>query len=155
MTASQLSQGIPQVIMNISSRFGFSAGQRTWQRLLVGGISASMLWGSGAIALTTLLITPQVAQAYTSRVTLFVPRDPAESYDAFLRQSEAIARAGIQRSFDADQLVSEVILTIVGDNQGIAVPIMEVQVTRNAWQQRPDPQYWAEYYDNASLLLDL
>jgi hypothetical protein len=124
-------------------------------RLLVGGLSLSMLAGSGAIALTGLLSLPEAAQAYTTRATLFVPRDPAESYDAFLRQSEAVARAGIQRSFDADLLVSEVIVTIVGDNQGIAVPVMEVQVTRSEWQQRPDPQYWAEYYNNASILLDL
>ena len=125
------------------------------QRLVVGSLSLSMLAGSSAIALTTLLSLPEAAQAYTSRVTLFVPRDPAESYDAFLRQSEAIARAGIQRSFDADLLVSEVIITIIGDNQGIAVPVMEVEVTRNEWERRPDPQYWARYYDNASILLDL
>lgn len=124
-------------------------------QFMAGGLSLSMLLGGSAIALTTLLSTPQIAHAYTSRVTLFVPRDPAESYDTFLRQSEAIARAAVQRSFDADLLVSEVVITIIGDNQGIAVPVMEVQVTRNEWQQRPDPQYWARYYDNASILLDL
>jgi len=111
--------------------------------------------GSMAIALATVVSVPLVAQAYTARVTLFVPRDPDESYETFLRQSEAIARAGIQRSFDADILTSEVILTIIGENQGLAIPVMEVQVTREEWQERPDPQYWARYYNNASTLLDL
>jgi hypothetical protein len=128
---------------------------KVWHRLLPSGLTCSVILGGSAIAGVTIISTPQIAHAYTSRVTLFVPRDPAESYNAFLRQSEAIARAGIQRSFDADLLVSEVIITIVGDNQGIAVPVMEVQVTRSEWQQRPDPQYWARYYNNASVLLDL
>jgi len=126
------------------------------RRCLTWNWSLSLKLGSGAaIALAALVSVPQVAQAYTARVTLFIPRDPDQSYDTFLRQAEAIARAGIQRSFDADILTSEVILIVVGENQGLAIPVMEVQVTRNEWQERPDPQYWARYYNNASTLLDL
>jgi hypothetical protein len=108
-----------------------------------------------AIALATVVSTPLVAQAYTARVTLFLTRDQGESYDTFLRRCEAIARAGIQRSFDADPLTSEVVLTMVGENQGLALPVMEVAVTRSEWEWRPDAQYWARYYNNASTLLDL
>ncbi|MEM6837541.1 MAG: hypothetical protein AAF609_11850 [Cyanobacteria bacterium P01_C01_bin.120] len=127
--------------------------------LVQHGLAQSWGWslklsGGVAIALTTLLSAPLVAQAYTARVTLFVTRDNNESYETFLRQCEAIARAGVQRSFDADVLTSEVILTIVGENQGLALPIMEVDVTRAEWQERPDPEYWARYYNNASTLLD-
>lgn len=114
-----------------------------------------MMGGSTAIASIAVLSMPQAAQAYTSRITLFVPRNSDESYPAFLRQSEAIARAAVQRSFDTDLLISEVIVTVIGENQGLAIPVMEVQVTRNEWQERPDPQYWATYYDSASMLLDL
>ncbi|MEM1311650.1 MAG: hypothetical protein AAGF98_19480, partial [Cyanobacteria bacterium P01_H01_bin.153] len=57
------------------------------------------LSGGAAIALTALLSAPLVAQAYTARVTLFVTRNNDESYEIFLRQCEAIARAGVQRSF--------------------------------------------------------
>ncbi|MEM6714441.1 MAG: hypothetical protein AAF827_08540 [Cyanobacteria bacterium P01_D01_bin.6] len=108
-----------------------------------------------AIALTTVLSAPLVAQAYTSRVTLFVTRNQDDSYETFLRQCDAIARAGVQRSFDADPLTSEVVLVIVGENQGLALPVMEVAVTRSEWEFLPDPQYWARYYNNASNLLDL
>ncbi len=125
-------------------------------RCLTTRWSLSIKLGSiTAIALATVLSAPLVAQAYTSRVTLFVTRNQDDSYEIFLRQCEAIARAGVQRSFDADNLTSEVILTIVGENQGLALPIMEIAVTRNEWEFRPDPQYWARYYNNASTLLDL
>ncbi|MEM6520727.1 MAG: hypothetical protein AAF722_15510 [Cyanobacteria bacterium P01_C01_bin.70] len=132
-----------------------SIGQQFACRCLTHSWSLSLkLSGGAAIALTALLSAPLVAQAYTARVTLFVTRNNDESYEIFLRQCEAIARAGVQRSFDADVLASEVVLTIVGENQGLALPIMEVEVTRTEWQERPDPQYWARYYNNASTLLD-
>ena len=129
------------------------------RHLLIQGLSARWscslkLGGITAIALATVITAPQVAQAYTSRVTLFVARNQDDSYPTFLRQCEAIARAGVQRSFDADVLTSEVVLTIVGENQGLSIPVMEVAVTRSQWEWRPDPQVWARYYNNASNLLD-
>lgn len=129
--------------------------RRVAQACCSGGLSLTVLLGGSAIALTALVAAPPSAQAYTARVTLFVTRNTAESYDTFLRQCEAIARAGIQRTFDADLLTSEVIVTIIGENQGLALPIMEVQVRREQWQSRPDPQYWARYYNTASELLDM
>lgn len=139
------------------SRFSTPAWGSRWAKSwIAGSLGLSMLLGSGAIAIGTLLATPQVAQAYTFRSTLLVPRNPdEEGYQAFLRQCEAITRASIQQTFDADLLVSEVIVTVVGDNKGIAVPVMEVPVTRREWEARPDPQEWARYYDNASALLDM
>lgn len=111
------------------------------------------LLGGSAIATATLFLTPPAAQAYTSRVSLFLSRDTDESYEGFLRRAEATARAGVQRSFDTDLLITEVVVVVVGENQGISVPIMTVQVTRNEWRDRPDPQYWATYYESARALL--
>ena len=39
----------------------------------------------------------------------------------FLQRAEIVARAAVQRSFDADILMTDVIVTVVGDYQGIAV----------------------------------
>ncbi|NER78804.1 MAG: hypothetical protein F6K42_04340 [Leptolyngbya sp. SIO1D8] len=116
------------------------------------GLSA-MLGLSGAIALAGIISTPQAAQAYIERVTLFLSRGPEEDYETFLRRAEAITRAAVQRSFDTDLLMTEVIVVVVGENQGLSIPIMEVQVTRNEWRERPDPQYWARYYESAPRLL--
>lgn len=137
----------------------------SWQRLgcpqvmTQGGRSLSMLGLammlglSSTIAMTSILATPTPAEAYTARVALFLNRNPGESYETFLRRAEVIARAAIQRSFDVDLLTTEAVITIVGQNQGIAIPVMEVDVTRNEWRDRPDPQYWARYYESAPRLL--
>jgi len=134
---------------------------RSWVSQTVTNPQCLTPWGlvtvmglSGAIASLTVLSTPQAVQAYTARVSLFLNRNPGERYEAFLRRAEAIARAGVQRSFDADLLTTEVIVVVVGENQGVSIPIMEIQVTRNEWRGRPDPQYWARYYETAPLLLN-
>jgi hypothetical protein len=115
----------------------------------------ALLMSSGTMATAAMLATPHAAYAYTARVNLFIYRDPGEDYENFLRRAEMISRAGVQRALDADLLATEVIVTVVGENQGISVPIMTVQVTRNEWRETPDPQYWTTYYDTASFLLGL
>ena len=108
---------------------------------------ASSVWLGQAV------IAPEAAQAYTSRVSLFLARQLGESYETLIRRAEITARAGAQRSFDADLLVAEVIITVVGESQGISVPILTLQATREQWRNRPDPQYWSTYYPDARALL--
>lgn len=121
--------------------------------------SVCLLLGlGGAIALTPSLSRPVAAQVNAAQsqtdVNLFISRGPDETYGTFLRRAEAIARVGVQQSFDFDLLLSEVSVTVVGESQGISVPLMDVRVTRQQWQERPDPQYWAVYYGTAPMLLD-
>lgn len=111
------------------------------------------LVGLGGAALPAL-IAPPAAQAYTSRVNLFVVREQGESFDTLVRRSEIIARAAVQRSFDADVLMTDVIVTVIGDNQGVSVPILTVPVSRSDWRLRPDVTQWANYYEAARYLVN-
>ena len=100
-------------------------------------------------------MAPPAAQAYTSRVNLFVVRDRGESFDTLVRRSEIIARAAVQRSCDADVLMTDVIVTVIGDNQGVSLPILTVPVSRSEWQLRPDVTQWANYYEAARYLVEI
>lgn len=113
----------------------------------------SILGSAGGVWLGQAAIAPQSAHAYTSRVSLFLTRELGERYTTLIRRAEITARAGAQRSFDADLLVTEVIITVVGENQGISVPILTLQATREQWRNRPEPQYWSTYYPDARDLL--
>ncbi len=110
------------------------------------------LVGLGGGLVPTLVVPPAV-QAYTSRVNLFVVREPGESFETLVLRSEIIARAAIQRSFDADVLMTDVVVNIIGDNQGIAVPILSVAVSRSDWRLSPDVTQWAEYFEAARMLV--
>ncbi|MBD0269100.1 MAG: hypothetical protein ICV77_12500 [Cyanobacteria bacterium Co-bin8] len=115
---------------------------------LVLGLSSLTWVGQG-------LLTPPAAVAYTSRVSLFLVREQDESYASLVRRAQITARAGVQRSFDADLLVTEAIVVVVGESQGITVPILTVEVTRDQWRNLPDVTYWAKYYSTANALMGL
>jgi hypothetical protein len=100
-----------------------------------------------------VVVAPQSAQAYTSAVNVSLSRQPGESYQSFVRRAEAVARAAAQRSFDQDILVTEVAVTITGQNDGAIAPILLLEVTRQSWRSRPDPQRWATYFPDTQSLL--
>ncbi|MFQ4136867.1 hypothetical protein PGN35_011160 [Nodosilinea sp. PGN35] len=115
-------------------------------------LALATLVGWGGVALPSL-VTPPAAQAYTSRVNLYLVREQGESFETLVQRSEIIARAAVQRSFDADVLMTDVIVTVIGDNQGISVPILTVPVSRSDWQLRPDVTQWANYFEAARALV--
>ena len=108
---------------------------------------------TGISWLSLSALAPQVADAYTARVNVALNRELGESYRSFLRRAEAVARAAAQRSFDRDILVTDVAVTIVGENNGAIAPILALEVSRQAWRRRPDPQRWTTYFPNTQSLL--
>ncbi len=113
----------------------------------------TVLGFTGVSWLTTAAITPQKVQAYTANVDVSLNRQTGESFQSFLRRAEAVARAAAQRSFDRDILVTQVLVTVVGQNDGAIVPVLSLAVSRQAWRNRPDPQRWATYFPNTQSLL--
>ncbi|NET58089.1 MAG: hypothetical protein F6K47_18620 [Symploca sp. SIO2E6] len=103
--------------------------------------------------LSLAAIAPQGAQAYTARIEVSLTRQSSESYENLLRRAEAVARAAAQRGFDGDILVTEVSVTITGQNAGAIAPILLLEVSRSNWKRRPDPQLWATYFPNTKFLL--
>lgn len=124
-----------------------------WKGSILSAGLVALLGGTG-IWLTEALIAPQASQAYTSRVDLFLAREMDETYDTLLRRAEMAARAGAQRSFDQDLLITNVSVTVVAEDDGITVPILALRVDREEWRTRPETYYWATYYRTAEALLN-
>lgn len=98
-------------------------------------------------------IAPQIVRAYTSRVDLEITRLPGDNYQSLLRRAEAVARAAAQRNFDKDILVTDVSVVISAQNYGAIAPVLELNVSRTQWRNRPDTQRWAKYFKMARTLL--
>ncbi|MEB3291480.1 MAG: hypothetical protein VKI82_16300 [Leptolyngbya sp.] len=122
-----------------------------WRRRLMP-LALAMTLALGLVGVP-LAVAPPAAEAYTSRLNLFLVRDTDESFETFLRRSEIIARAGVQRSFDSDVLMTDVVVTIIGESQGLSMPVLAVAVSRSDWQRQPDVLAWVQYYPAARALL--
>ncbi len=138
---------------SIRSRANVRKSSRAWQRSVLSTGLAAILGGTG-IWLTEALIAPQASQAYTSRLDLFLAKESGETYETLLRRGEMAARAGAQRSFDQDLLITNVSVTVVVEGDGISVPILALRVDRDQWRARPETYYWATYYRTAEALLN-
>lgn len=117
----------------------------------VGLLTVLSFTGMGWISIAA--IAPQIAQAYTASVDVSVNRQIDETYESFLRRAETVARAAAQRSFDRDILITDVAVTVVGQNDGAIAPLLLLEVSRQSWRNRPDPQRWATYFPNTESLL--
>jgi hypothetical protein len=115
----------------------------------------SVLGFAGVSWLTTTAIAPQIAQAYTANVDVSLTRQTREPFQSFLRRAESVARAATQRSFDRDILVTDVAVTVIGQNDGAIVPLLSLRVSRQAWRNRPDPQRWTRYFPDTQMLLGI
>ncbi len=104
-------------------------------------------------AVVTLLPSPQSANAYITRQEIRVERLKSEPYEAFIRRSELVLRAALQRGFDRDVVMSSMFIFIIGQHQGMEAPVMSVEVSRSQWQSRPDARVWATYYRMSQTLL--
>ena len=116
---------------------------------------AVLLGSSSALWLAEALIMPKASYAYTSRLNLFLTLEDGEPYSSLVRRANMAARAGAQRSFDQDLLITEVVINVTGENSdGIAVPVLSLRVSRQEWSQQPVTEYWATYFRGAEVFLE-
>lgn len=121
---------------------------------IFSGIGVATVIGvTGINWLTLEAIRPQIAQAYVANINVNLNRQFGETYDTLLVRGLAVARAAVQRSFDEDILITEVKVTISGENKGAIVPIMIVEVSRQEWNKIPEAESWVSYIPNADILL--
>lgn len=113
----------------------------------------SLLSWTGISWLTIEIIASQIVVAQSAEIDLPIARQKQESYEDFLRRAEATAQKTIQARFQKDTAISELRVSVVGENQGAIAPIMSVRVSRHGWQNAPKIQRWATYYADSKFLL--
>lgn len=128
--------------------YGYSRRSLSWS------LATTILLAGGSW-LGTAAIAPEIAQAYTGRYSVYLVREPGERYETLIRRAETTARAIAQRGFDSDILVTEVQVTVIGQNDELMAPLLTLQVSRDQWRSRPDTQAWATYYRTTRALLQL
>ncbi|WP_159787359.1 YfaP family protein [Sodalinema gerasimenkoae] len=114
------------------------------------GLIHVLLLGTVTVPLLALA-TP--VQAATERLTVTLSPQRGEGFQDLLTRAETIAQEEIQRTFNADVVVSDVSLVVMGENRGLMTPLLSVDVRRDRWRGNPQLSEWAQYYSNARQLL--
>ncbi len=123
------------------------------KKILIANLGWGVLWLTPVV--TVAIHRGLVAQANTSRSTVTVTHQGNETFLALLRRAESAARTAAQRTFDQDVLITSVVVTVIGQRGGTVTPLLALEVSRQDWRARPDPQRWSTYYRDAQALLGL
>ncbi|HEY9810610.1 MAG TPA: hypothetical protein V6D13_14875 [Halomicronema sp.] len=125
--------------------------------LMIGRALGKIFWNSKALVVVLtaglLLLKPQLLKASSQVFDLSVPVQSGETYEAFVRRAEMMAKAAVEKAFSADRQQETVVISISGQNQGAIAPILRLQVSRAQWQNQPEPQRWATFYPSSKMLL--
>jgi hypothetical protein len=99
------------------------------------------------------ITAPQISEADTERTTFSIERQPNETYETLLSRAENAAFAIAQQRFDQGSPVSKVIVIVTAENNGLVVPILSLEVSRDQWKRRMQPQRWITYLTSSRSLL--
>jgi hypothetical protein len=99
------------------------------------------------------ITAPQISQADTERTAFSIERQPNETYETLLSRAENAAFAIAQQRFDQDSPLSKVIVLVTAENNGLVVPILSLEVSRDQWKRRIQPQRWITYLTSSRSLL--
>lgn len=97
-------------------------------------------------------IAPVAGQAYPFRGTVMLEVQTGESYSAFLQRATATARTAAQNNFNRDRSISDLAITVMGQNQGATVQVLTLRADRNQWRSNSDVRRLATYYPAQTLL---
>lgn len=143
---------------------------QAWQWMIQKSQTAALgvlLGLGGGFWLIEQAFAPQIAQANKVHVNLPVNRQPNESYETLVRRAKAVALATTQQKFHQNVQVTNVSVTIVGQNQGEIAPVLSLQVSRPQWHKQmtvcsndnylssclPNSPRWVRYFIDARSLL--
>ncbi|USR92143.1 hypothetical protein NEA10_05305 [Phormidium yuhuli AB48] len=114
------------------------------------GLVSLLLLGTVTLPLLT---PPLPVHAATERLTVTLSPRRGEGFQDLLTRAETIAQEEIQRTFNADVVVGDVSLVVMGEHGGLTTPLLSVDVRRDLWRRNPQLSDWAQYYSNARQLL--
>lgn len=75
------------------------------------------------------------------------------AHDGLLNQAEALAESEINRRFDQDASLTEIVVVVVGSRNGEAIPVLTTRVSRTQWQENPQVSAWTQYYNSQTYAL--
>lgn len=100
------------------------------------------------ISLSYLNCVPVLAE--TKVITL--KSNSNQNFARFIKTAESLAKKSIVQEFKQAK-VTTVNLKIIGERNGLEVPLLFTKVSRSDWQTEPKVQRWSQYFIKAAVLL--
>lgn len=104
-----------------------------------------------SLAMSQLFTSPSYAEVKLLNVNLNTEKN--QSFASLMSQAELAATNSITQQFNRLSTVTEVGITVIGERNGQAVPLLFTRVSRADWQAQPKIKPWTKYFTKAAILL--
>lgn len=116
------------------------------------GIYRCLLW-SLFVVLGSLATPISIALAQTIERSFLLNSDGNASFEVLLQEAQDLVQTSIEQQFAENPNITEVSITVLGENQGQVVPILRSKVTRSQWQHDSRVERWTKYFVTSSAKL--
>lgn len=90
----------------------------------------------GGFWLTPQAVTQQTMTSTTRRVDLSVSRQPGETYESLTQRAKLVALATTKELFSQAPDLANISIIVLGENQGVILPLLSLQLNRAQWQSQ-------------------
>lgn len=98
---------------------------------------------------------PEMASAEYRDVDVRLNVRQGETFVVLQRRAVTMARSAAQRTFDSEVLISDVSVKVTAQSNERNVTVLQMNVRRQEWVERPDAKVWAIFFPQAQSLLRL
>ncbi|NJK35915.1 MAG: hypothetical protein HC919_13800 [Oscillatoriales cyanobacterium SM2_2_1] len=108
-----------------------------------------------AMVLTAWAGFPETASAEYRDVDVRLNVRQGETFAVLQRRAVTMARSAAQRTFDSEVLISDVSVKVTAQSNERNVTVLQMNVRRQEWVERPDAKVWAIFFPQAQSFLRL
>lgn len=113
------------------------------------GIYRRLFW-STIVVLSSLVSPISITLAESVERSFLLNSDGNASFEVLLQEAHNLVQTSIEQQFAENPNITEVSITVLGENQGQVVPILRSRVTRSQWQHDSRVERWTKYFVTSS-----
>lgn len=112
----------------------------------------SLISSLGAVMALNMIV-PTPVKAEPRQIQLLLSSQGNQNFEALVRQAESVVSNVLGQAFAENPRSTEISVMIVGERNGVIVPLLSANVSRSNWQATPIVQAWTRYFSSAEVLL--
>lgn len=93
------------------------------------------------------------AIAAPKQLNLTISTKQNQSFSSLLKEAETLASTSIKQSFQSDKGATDIAVYVLGERNGLMVPLISVVVSQSDWLKNPDIKSWIRYLPSTEILL--
>ncbi len=105
------------------------------------------------VCLSLAVVHPPTVFAQITQVPLTLSREQNESYANFVQRATKLTVTQLKNRFSQNSNLNQVRIVLIGENNGVVAPVLSVNMSRQQWLSKLNPESLINYFQDSQFLL--